>query len=93
MISVCKNASHYHSICDFCEEAKIRAKKRIYFLIILLRSVNHPSLLSIDAAAFLGLALDNGKLNSHHTNRKERKKQNAKKKKKERRRNEERKKV
>ena len=33
MISVCKNASHYHSVDPvrdfFCEEAKIRAKKRI----------------------------------------------------------------
>ena len=33
MISVCKNASHYHSVCDpFCgEEAKFRAQKKILF--------------------------------------------------------------
>ena len=50
MISVCKNASRYHSVCGI---EKSGTKKKDYFLIdILLRSLN-PPLLSIDVATFI----------------------------------------
>ena len=93
MISVCKNASHYHSVCDFfSRKAKIRAK-RIYFFdpsdslnLPLLQPTWQPFILRVIQHQRDRNAV---KLNSVRNNYEERK-SNAKKKKKERGRIEER---